>query len=482
MEKLPIEFRDKKLFVRLFGPDIYVVGGFIRDAFLDRASEKTIDFLITRHSVEDITARIESYGKVDLVGKSFGVIKFTIGGHTYDLSLPRKDHALKARRRGHKDFFIDSDPEIPLEIDLRRRDFRCNSMALRLIDDALIDPFDGRADIQDRLIRLTNPEAFPEDPLRIIRAARFASVLGFHVEPNIYRIAKDIDLSGLSVERITEELYRILLESKLPSRGMEELFRLGALRQLLPELYRLTLSIQDSIFHPEKDDYGHHTVWQHTKLTLDQARRLARKTDWGHPRTLILLLAALFHDVGKAATALWEFKQERMVITNKGHDIAGEKMTRDIFDRLKIFSWNGTDLRTPVLELIRCHHRASELWQNRDIVTKKAFNRLAADIHGEIELLVFLDAADRTGRNEIPAEGLDEAGEWLLAKFEELNVSRETIRPLIMGRDLLAMDVAPGPGMGRILKKIYQLQLDNEFDNREDGLKIVRRLIDKETQ
>jgi len=77
---------------------------------------------------------------------------------------------------------------------------------------------------------------------------------------------------------------------------------------------------------------------------------------------------------------------------------------------------------------------------------------------------------------------LDEAGEWLLAKFEELNVSRETIRPLIMGRDLLAMDVAPGPGMGRILKKIYQLQLDNEFDNREDGLKIVRRLIDKEAQ
>ena len=480
MDKLQVEFRDKKLFIRLFGPDVYTVGGFVRDSLLNRASEKNIDFLITHHSVENITERIEPYGKVDLVGRSFGVIKFSIGGHVYDISLPRKDRALKTERRGHKDFSVDSDPDIPLEIDLKRRDFRCNSLAHRLIDDALIDPFDGQTDIEERIIRLTNPRAFPEDPLRIIRAARFASVLGFHIEPEIYHIAKNIDLTGLSVERITEELYRILLESTLPSVGIEELFRLGALHQLLPELYRLTLSIQDSVFHPEKDDYGHHTVWKHTKLTLDQARRLARKTDWDHPRTLILLLAALFHDIGKAATALWEFKQERMVITNKGHDIAGEKMARDIFDRLKIFSWNGTDLRTPVLALIRCHHRASELWQNRDIVTKKAFNRLAADINGEIELLVFLDAADRAGRNDSPAEGLDKEGEWLLGKFEELNVSRESIKPLIMGRDLIALDVAPGPDMGSILKNIYQLQLDNEFETREDGLKLARRLLDKE--
>ena len=103
-------------------------------------------------------------------------------------------------------------------------------MALRLKDDTLIDPFLGSQDIADKMIRLTNPQAFPEDPLRIIRAARFASALGFTLDKTIYAAAKDVNLSGLSVERITEELFKIMLASPQPSVGLEELFMLGALR------------------------------------------------------------------------------------------------------------------------------------------------------------------------------------------------------------------------------------------------------------
>ncbi|MFC2158985.1 HD domain-containing protein, partial [Acidobacteriota bacterium] len=420
---------------------------------------------------------LEPHGKVNLVGKSFGVIKFKIQDRTYDIALPRIDRSTTSKNRGHKDFIIDTDPDLPLETDLSRRDFRCNSIALRLKDGSLIDPLDGVSDIKKRIIRLTNPHAYPEDPLRVLRAARFASVLGFTVDKPVYVASKKIDLSGLSMERVTEELYRILLLSPLPSVGLEELFKLNVLKQLFPELYRLTLCIQDSVFHPEQDNFGHHTVWQHSKISVDQAKKLASEFSLPAEEKLALLLASLFHDVGKSRTTHWEFKKERMVITSNGHDIASAQITEEAFERLKIFTLNGYNLRKIIPRLIRCHHRASELWANRKVLTKKAFNRLAADIDGNIELLVLLDAADRAGRSEEPVKGLDREGIWLLDQFHELNISKETIKPMILGRDLLDMGMESGPDMGKALKTLYQLQLDLEFETKEDGIKAARNLL-----
>jgi tRNA nucleotidyltransferase (CCA-adding enzyme) len=301
--------------------------------------------------------------------------------------------------------------------------------------------------------------------------------LGFAVDPAVYPVAKRIDLGGLSVERVSEELIKMLLHSARPSRGLEELFKLGVLRQLFPELYALTLVIQDSVFHPEKDSFGHHTVWHHTKLAVDQAKRLAAHAAFSPPKTLALLLAALYHDAGKAETTHWEFKRGRMAITSAGHDLASERVARKAFHRLKIYSWNGYDVAATALMLIRTHHRASELWQNRASLTKKAFNRLAADARGEIELVAVLDAADRAGRRARPAAGLDRQARWLLGKFEELNVSKETIKPLLQGRDLLALGVPAGPGMGAMLKELYRRQLDNEFETKAQALRAARRLV-----
>lgn len=481
MKKIEAEFREKEFFIQQFGPDVYAVGGYVRDLLRGNPSED-VDMLITHHTIPDIIKKIEPSGKVDLVGKSFGIIKFTIKGKTYDLALPRKDVARETHIRGHKDFTVFFDPHLPIEKDLERRDFRCNSMALRLADNTVIDPFNGQKDIKEKIIRLTNPKAFPEDPLRVLRAARFASILEFSVDKHIYEVSKEIDLSGLSVERVNEELFRILLLSPYPSVGLEELFKLDALRQVFPELYSLTLSVQDALFHPEKDAYGHHTVWHHTKLTVDQAKRLADLFAFNPQKKLALLLAALYHDVSKPETAQWEFKKGRMVITNNRHDILSEKTTKRVFNRFKIYSWNGYNLRKTVLSLIKCHHRASELWQNREVITKKAFNRLAADVDGEIELLTCLDAADRAGRRERPVQGLDREGKWLLGKFGELNISRETIKPLLMGRDMIELGVSPGPKMGKILKKLYQLQLDNEFETKEDGLKLAKEIIEEENR
>lgn len=474
--RIRIDFHDKELFVKLFGPDVYAVGGYVRDVLRGQASPEA-DLIILRHPLEEIERKLRPHGRADLVGKSFGIIKFTREGKTYDVALPRTDAALGEGRRGHKDIAVWADPNLPLEKDLERRDFRCNSIAARVADGRIIDPFEGRKDIAARLLRMTSPEAFPEDPLRVLRAARFASVLEFRVDPGIYLLSQELDLSGLSVERVTDELFKILLKSRKPSAGLEELFRLGALRQLFPELYKLTLSIQDAKFHPETDRQGHHTVWAHAEISVDQAAVLAKMFGLPQEKKLVLLLAALYHDVGKPATAAWEYKRGRMVITNIRHDVTGEKITRAAFNRLKVFSWNGTDVRKKVLRLIRTHHRASELWQNRASVTKKAFNRLAADLEGELDLLIYLDAADRAGRSRKRLGGLDAPARWLTKKIEEMNISRETIQPLIMGRDLIKLGVAPGPEMGKILKRLYRLQLDGTFEDKAGGLAAARKLV-----
>jgi tRNA nucleotidyltransferase (CCA-adding enzyme) len=479
MKRLEADFRDKSLFVRLFGGDVYAVGGFVRDRLRGLASED-VDLLVARRPLDRIVSALRKHGRVDLVGRSFGVIKFSRRGKTYDVALPRTDRAKAetgAGIRGHKDIIVLADPGLPVEEDLGRRDFRCNSIALRLADQALLDPFGGARDIKARVIRLTNPAAFPDDPLRVLRAARFASVLEYSVDPAVYAAAKDIDLSGLSVERVTEELTKILLLSKRPSRGLEALFKLGALRQLFPELYALTLIIQDSLFHPEKDAFGHHTVWRHTEITIDQAKRLAEMAGLAPAKTLALLLAALYHDAGKAETTHWEFKRGRMAITSAGHDQKSEAIARKAFHRLKIFSWNGFDVAAAALMLIRTHHRPAELWQNRETLTKKAFNRLAADSGGEIELVAALDAADRAGRRPRPVSAHDRQTRWLLAKFAELHISKDSIKPLLQGRDLLALGVAAGPGMGAMLKDLYRRQLDNEFETKAQALRAAKKLV-----
>ncbi|HVP91043.1 MAG TPA: HD domain-containing protein [Terriglobales bacterium] len=476
--RLKIEFPERRLFVRLFGGDVYAVGGAVRDLVRGTPSPD-VDILVARHPAADIVRRLRAHGRVGLVGRSFGIIKFTTDGRTYDVALPRRDAPRGQGAKRHRDFVIAADPGLPVEKDLERRDFRTNSMALRLRDGLLVDPFGGRADTLARRIRLTNPGAFPDDPLRVLRVARFASVLGFSVDPGIYVLARKVDLSGLSVERVNEELFKILLRSRRPSAGLEELFKLGVLGQLFPELEALALVIQDSVFHPEKDAFGHHTVWHHTKLAVDQAAAVARVMGLAEPKTLTLLLAALYHDLGKRTTTRWEYKRGRMAITSCGHDVLSGRMAEKVLARFRIHSWNGYPVGRMVPLLIRTHHRAAELWQNRESVTKKAFNRLAADLCGEIELMIALDAADRAGRRERLVRGLDREARWLVRRFEELRVNRETIKPLIMGRDLIGLGVPPGPGMGDLLRKLYRAQLAGEFETRARGLAKARRLVER---
>ncbi|MCP5105077.1 MAG: CCA tRNA nucleotidyltransferase, partial [bacterium] len=362
--------------------------------------------------------------------------------------------------------------------DLGRRDFSCNSIALRLSDNQIADPFDGMTAIAQKRIAMTGPENFFEDPLRLLRGARFASVHRFTIDPEIYADAKDVPLDELSKERITEELLRLLLESERPSVGLNEYWRLTVLEKVFPQLYTLSLTIQDALFHPETDEYGHHTVWAHTLIAMDIAKKLSVQFKLDDEQALALLLGVLLHDIGKGVTTKWEFKRGRMTVTSMLHDSKGVGMADTFLTDLKIDTRRNFPLKAAVLNLVKYHHRVYELYRNRQKIGFKAISRLLKDMDGHDLLLLLLDVADRRSREPNPMD-IDEADEivrWYTAKKEEYNITRDTIKPIVLGRHLLKEGISPGKQMGIYLQQLYERQLDGDICTVEEGIELFRKI------
>ncbi len=475
-----VEFPHRELFLGLFADQVYLVGGTIRDVLMGRQSREW-DLLVTGVPIDTIIDRLRPYGRVDCVGRSFGVIKFTTTNGTdfpvtYDISLPRTDMILDSKVRNHRNFFINCDPSLPIEADLERRDFRMNSMAVRLSDGLLIDPFGGAEDISAKRICITNPRTFTDDPLRVVRLARFAATLDFSVDSSLYEICRSVDLLGLSVERISDEMIKLMLRARLPGRGFHEMLKLGALRQLFREIYAMSLCIQDAIFHPESDEFGHHTVFHHTLLVMNQAQALSRLFAIDDSRRLAMQLTALLHDVAKPDTTVWDYKHGRLCLTSVRHDVLGAHMAGQFLKRFRISSYQGLDLQHLICVLVKTHLRPQELWAGRSHVTRKAFARLAADVGGETDLLVFFDQADRAGRHVDIIRELDERAQWLQSKFREYSINRETLKPLVRGRDLLEAGFVPGRAMGQVLRELHGLQIDGVFQSREQGVSLAHEV------
>jgi len=475
------EFPHKDLFISLCKKDVYLVGGAVRDLIISGEvdNRKDIDLMVVGFEYSELEKILKDHGKINTVGKSFAVIKFTKNKVTFDISVPRRDKKKDSESSAHRNFIIESGKEVTLEEDLGRRDFTCNSIAMRLSDDKIFDPFKGKDAINKKQIIMTGPGSFGDDPLRLLRAARFSSVLGFEIDKEIYKTAKDVDLSELSSERITEELFRMLLESDSPSKGLREYFRLTILEKLYPDIYRMVLTIQDSEFHPEKDEFGHHTVFIHMLIALDIGKRISKIKGMDSEKELALLLAVILHDIGKPVTTKWEYKRGRMTITSVKHDSIGVGMAESIFDDLKIETRMKFPLKNVVLKLIKNHHRVYDLYSNREDIGFKAFSRLLRDMDGYDDLLILLDFADRQSREAEPLDfkDYDEISGWYYKRKEELKISEETIKPLIQGRDLLKLGVTPGVEMGDYLNRLYELQLDGVFSSYEDGItqfKIIR--------
>lgn len=433
------------------GGELFEVGGPVRDRFLGRPV-KDHDLLCRHLDPRAIARTLARMGKVVTVGKSFGVIKFTphgASGTAIDIALPRRE---RSTGTGHRDFEVDFDPEMAVEQDLGRRDFTINAMALRLSDGALIDPFGGRADLELRVLRLVFPNAFVEDPLRLIRAVQFAARFGLAIEPQTLASMREHTalLKSVSAERIAEELRKLMTAPK-PSVGFELMAETGLLPHVFPELVAVKAIQQDK--QPGDD------VFSHTMRALDAARSDPALANAGD---LDLLFAVLLHDIGKARTARYHAPSKRIVFF--GHQLVSVRLARKALERLKLSCIGVSPER--VLPLIE-HH----MFETKASFTDRAIRRFIAKVGPElIGMLMDLRFADnRGGKHPHGVKGVQR----LRARIQEELERKPPFGPkdlAVNGHDLMELGLPEGPAIGAALHQLVELVLDTPEANTREVL------------
>ncbi len=429
-----------------------IVGGWVRDRLMGRAS-KDVDvevYGLAAPILHDLLSRI---GRVNTVGESFTVYK--VAG--IDVALPRRE---SKTGRGHRGFEVTGDPALPIADASRRRDFTINAIAWDPLTGEYLDPWNGRRDIDARILRAVDPVTFAEDSLRVLRAVQFAARFEYTVEPATRSLCAAIPLDDLPAERISGEMEKLLLQAARPSIGLQLALELGVVERLFPELEALVGCEQEPEWHPEGD------VWVHTLLVVDEARK--RIHDLDRPRQLVVTLGALCHDLGKPSTTAFLDGRIRSI----DHEQAGVEPATAVLDRLNVHTVAGYDVRLQVLGIVAHHLKPGMFRQAPTPVSDGAFRRLARKV--DLELLARVAKADCLGRGG----GFDcSAMDWFLERARQLGVQHAPPLPLVKGRHLLALGLAPGPHVGKILEQIYERQLDGTITSLDEGLAFARDLL-----
>jgi tRNA nucleotidyltransferase/poly(A) polymerase len=365
---------DTKLASVLPPGSLYAVGGRVRDevrATVEGAepAAKDLDYVVTGVPLDDLKARLAPLGRLDVVGAAFSVIKLTVDRETIDIALPRRERSLG---HGHRDFEVQSGPDIPLEDDLARRDFRMNMLARALPSGSLIDPYAGEADIQARRIDILTPQTFEEDPLRMLRAAQFAARFEYALtQPTLAAMRASASLATtVSAERVCDELTKLLTQAARPSIGLELLRETGVLAHLWPELIE-GVGVEQNEWHA-------YDVWHHTMRTLDATP----------PGDLILRLAALFHDVAKPRTKEGSHFYR--------HEIVGSDLVESMLTRFRF----PNEVVETTAHLVRQHMFAADP-EMKDATIRRFIRRIGVN---NIERLFDLRAADVAGSG-LPKRG-----------------------------------------------------------------------------
>ena len=442
------------------GGQAFLVGGAVRD-FLLGGALKDIDIEVHGIQLEDLKnilqKNTDQQGSVNFVGKSFGVFKVRNSGSPFevDWSLPRTDSA------GRKpDVAID--PNMGIEKALARRDLTINALAIDLATYELHDPFGGRADLEKKLLRCPDERFFIEDPLRFYRVMQFVGRFAMEPDQQLHDLCKKMDISTVSRERIEEEFKKLFLKASQPSRGIRWLHKLGRLQEILPEVAATVGVEQTPIWHPEGD------VFQHTMQVLDAAAdiRSRIKNEQGK---IILMYAALCHDLGKTESTrvLADGK-----IVSRGHADTGVPLTKSLLARL---CGHKKTIQT-VAKLTKYHMEPGSFIKNNARVA--AYKRLALKLAPEttLQMLAWLCEADKRGRNgkgDVPLPGPIEFVEKFVAKAREFGILHGPEEAILKGEHILDA-VKPGPQLGRLLKKAYEIQI-NEGIRDVDTLK--KRII-----
>lgn len=437
---------------RARGGRALVVGGWVRDRLLGIVS-KDVDVEVFGVEEGELARLLAGFGRVEPVGQSFPVYK--VG--TVDVALPRRE---SKSGRGHKGFVVVGDPTMTFEEAARRRDFTINAIGFDPLTEEHLDPCGGRDDLRARRLRVVDPERFADDSLRVLRAVQFVARFDLDVDAGTRQLLAAIPLDDLPSERIWGEIEKLLLGAARPSRGLQFALGIGVIARLFPELQALDGCPQEPEWHPEGD------VWVHTLMVVDQAR--TRIDDLDRPGKVAVMLGALCHDLGKpATTAVIDGR-----IRSLGHEEAGVAPATRLLDRLNVHSLDGVDVRREVLG-ITAHHLKPGAWHKvRASVGDGAFRRLAQKLNMEwLARVAKSDCLGRTG--EFDCGAMD----WFLERARSLGVEHAPAAPILMGRHLLDLGVAPGPAMGAILKGIYERQLDGEITNLDEAIAAARERL-----
>ncbi|MBQ9727310.1 MAG: HD domain-containing protein [Kiritimatiellae bacterium] len=441
--------------MRSLGGRAWLVGGCVRDALLGRPCH---DFDLEVYGVPAarLEAALAARWPLDKVGASFGVVK--LKHHDVDIALPRRENRLGA---GHRDFSVSADPDLSPAEAAARRDFTVNAVMFDPLACEPLDPHGGVADLRAGVLRHVS-EHFSEDPLRVLRGMQFLARFPFlSAAPELVALCASMTQDALPRERLAGEWEKLFLQGAKPSRGLEFLRACGWLR-FYPELAALVGVPQDPVFHPEGD------VWTHTLLAVDAAARLGATPLRGcapaaREDRLAVAVAALCHDLGKpAATARGEDGR----IHAYDHENLGVPLARGFCLRL----WNQEKFADLVSRLVAFHMRPVQLVLSG--AGDKAYRRLAVDA-GRPDLLADVVECDVRAT---AAPGSDPAAHESLAivrayreKCAALAIEREAPKPIVLGRDLIARGMKPGPDFGPILEACYEAQLAGGIEDPATG-------------
>ena len=426
-----------------------VVGGWVRDQLLGIVS-KDIDVEVFGVAEPELASMLAAFGRVEPVGQSFPVYK--VG--TIDVALPRRE---SKSGRGHRGFTVVGDPAMTYADAARRRDFTINAIGFDPLTGKYLDPFGGRDDLRARRLRVVDPERFADDSLRVLRAVQFAARFLLDVDAVTRNRLAAIPLDDLPAERIWGETEKLLLRATRPSRGLQLALEIGVVARLFPELQALDGCPQEPEWHPEGD------VWVHTLMVVDQAR--TRIDDLDRPGQVAVMLGALCHDLGKpATTAVIDGR-----IRSLGHEEAGVAPAARLLDRLNVHAIDGVDVRREILGITAHHLKPGAWYKVRGEVGDGAFRRLAQKLNMEwLARVAKSDCLGRTG--DFDCDAMD----WFLERARALGVEHEPAAPILMGRHLLDLGVAPGPAMGVILREVYERQLDGEVTTLDEAIEAAR--------
>ena len=439
--------------VREAGGRALIVGGWVRDQLLGLPESTNVDLEVFGVPGDRLRALLETFGRVEAVGESFQVYK--IG--TLDVSLPRRD---SKAGRGHRGFIVTGDPDMSIAEAARRRDFTVNAISRDPLTGEYFDPFDGRRDLEQRLLRVVDPRTFGDDSLRVLRGVQFAARFTLTLEESTAALCRRIPLDDLPAERVWGEFEKLLFAPR-PSIGFTIAMDLGVVSKLFPELQALAGCPQEPEWHPEGD------VWVHNLQVIDRAR--TRIDDLPRPQQLAVMLGAVCHDLGKPATT--KFMDGR--IRSLDHEEQGVAPANVFLDRLNVNSIDGYDVRKQVLGITAQHLKPGSWFKVKDEVGDGAFRRLAHKV--DLELLARVAKSDCEGRQ--PGNFDCTAMDWFLERARAPGVQHRPPAPILLGRHLLELGLKPGPRVGEILKAIYEQQMDGKVTNVDEAIAAAKPLL-----